>query len=163
MHSKILAAAIGVGLMFGAPSLPAAPATPATPAPARHELNPLARDLIAPRMHRHGEAIQELVLTVTLLRHDRTRELALQIAAEPRLVKLPGAGASELESTIPDSFFQLQDKARTQALALAAQAARGDDRAVGLAFSELHQTCVSCHASHLPKTLEASKHPAPGL
>jgi len=162
MHSRILAAVIGAGLISGAPALPTAPATPAIPAPHR-ELNPLARDVISSRMHRHGEAIQELVLTVTLLHHDRTRELALQIAAEPRLVKLPGAGANELESTIPDSFFTLQDQARTQAIALAAQAARGDDRAVARAFSELHQTCVSCHASHLPRAPEAREHPAPGL
>lgn len=163
MHTRVLAAAIVAGLTFSAPALPLTPTAPATPAPAHRELNPFARDMISPRMHRHGEAIQELALSVTLLHHDRTREIALQIAAEPRLVKLPNAGANELESAIPDSFFTLQDQARAQALALAAQAARGDDLAVGRAFSALHQTCVSCHASYLPRAPEAPGRPTPGL
>jgi hypothetical protein len=160
LHAKILAVALGAGLTFTAPALPPARAAPATPAPGRQPLNPLARDLITPRMSRHGGEIQELAASVTMLRHDRTRELALRIASEPRLVKLPGAGANELESTIPDSFFTLQDQARAKALALAAQAAKGDDRAVGRAFGELQQVCVDCHASYLPRPPEAPRPPA---
>lgn len=151
MRSLLLAAALGACVTYGALALLRGTASAATSAPAHRDLNPLARDVLSPRMQQHGGDIQALALSVTLLQRDRTRELAQQIADEPRLAKLPGAGANELESTIPDTFFTLQDEVRHKALALVEEAARGDDRAVARAFSDLHQACVSCHVSYLPK------------
>lgn len=155
MRSLLLAAALGACVTYGALALLHGRASAATSAPARGDLNPLTRDVLSPRMQQHGGDIQALALAVTLLHRDQTRALAQQIADEPRLAKLPGAGANELESTIPDSFFTLQDQTRKQALELVEQASRGDDRAVARAFSDLHQTCVSCHVSYLPKSRPA--------
>ncbi len=112
-------------------------------------LPPLARQLLKARMERHGKDQARLVLAVTLLQRERVKNIAGELASEPRIVR-PMAGArDELNSSLPERFFVYQDALRVRAKELGVAAASKDDAALARSFGQLVEICVGCHSAFL--------------
>jgi len=124
-----------------------APKKPALPPP--DYLSPSARALLHARMQRHGVDQNQLVQAVTLLQRDAVKTVATQIAEEPRVVRPLAEGRDELNATLPERFFVLQDALRLRAKELAVAAEKKDDAALARTFGQLVETCVACHSSYL--------------
>ena len=58
--------------------------------------------------------------------------------------------ATELNSALPESFFERQDALRTEARALARDAQAQDARRVAADYGHLSEACVRCHADFRP-------------
>ncbi len=120
-------------------------------------LGTLARQLLKHRMARHGGDTLQLVQAVLFLDRDTTQRLAAELAAEPRLTRPIAGGEDDLNASLPERFFVLQDELRSRALSLAESAKKADDVALASRLGELMQTCVSCHSTYLePTTPEAA-------
>ncbi|MFT3710326.1 MAG: hypothetical protein QM817_22110 [Archangium sp.] len=120
-------------------------------------LNPLARSLIKKRMERHGKDMLLLTQAVLLLDRDNAKRLATQVAEEPRLTRPIAGGEDDLNTSLPERFFVLQDELRVKAKAVAEAAGKTDDVALAARTGELMQTCVTCHSTYL----EPSSPPPP--
>ena len=141
-----------------------------TPAPAAHAKSPqveakkdkgdtpprvlseLARQLLRPRMERHGHDMMMLVQGVLLLQRDVVAELAKNIAAEPRLTRPRVGGEDDLNAALPERFFVLQDELHSRAGTLATAVKTDSDVALAARLGEMMQTCVSCHSTFFPQT-----------
>lgn len=142
-------------LLASSPPLAAEPGAPKAPgAPKRSTgLQPpadfpnLARAALRTRMQRHGKDMSVLVNAVVLLNRSTVRELAADIANEPRLTRPTPDAMDALNAALPERFFVLQDELRAHAKALAEAATSADDEALAKSFGRMTQTCVSCHAT----------------
>jgi hypothetical protein len=115
-------------------------------------LSELARQLLRRRMERHGKDMTQLMTGVVLLKREVVRTLAAGISSEPRIVRpLPDA-KDELNASLPERFFVLQDELRERAKNVAERAQKGSDKELGESFALLTQTCVACHSAFLKKT-----------
>jgi hypothetical protein len=117
--------------------------------PSPDYLPPLARKLLRERMMRHGDDMTQLVISVTLLRRERVKALASDIANEPRLVRPMPGDEDALNAALPNTLFVLQDELRLRAKALVAAAEKPNDPALAGAFGHLTETCVACHSAFL--------------
>lgn len=108
-----------------------------------------ARDLLHQRMQRHGDAMNGLVWSVVLLNYDLAAARAQEIADEPRLARPLQQDASELNSQLPEGFFEAQDKLAREAKEVATVARRRDATALSTAASQLMAACMGCHAAYL--------------
>lgn len=153
MNHRTLLVPICLGLMVTAQAAePKGPAKPkeadlvlATP----DYLSALARQLLKKRMERHGRDLSRLVVGVTLLQREVVKELAGDIASEPRIVRPLAEGRDELNSALPERFFVLQDGLRMRAKELADAALKKDDVALAQSFGKLVEICVGCHSAYL--------------
>jgi hypothetical protein len=116
------------------------------PEPAR--LSTVARAELHTRMMRHGLTMENLTWQVTLLDYDGAKGSAAAIAAEPRLARPLAGDASELNASLPDRFFLLQDELRKQVGEVGAAAARRDGEGLAQAYGALNRTCVACHQAY---------------
>jgi hypothetical protein len=126
--------------------------------PEPQQLSPTVRALLHERMRLHGHQMAELSWNVVKLDWNATRELAEEVAAEPRLARPSEMDATQLNSQLPERFFVLQDALRDQAQALARAAEGRDPRKLADAWSALSGACVSCHEAYLagePRKLSA--------
>jgi hypothetical protein len=112
-------------------------------------LSPLARQILKNRMKRHGSDLTQLSLTVTLLHHERSKLLATDIANEPRISRPIAGGEDDLNTALPERFFVLQDELRARAKAVAENAGKKDNKALGEEFGRMMQVCVDCHSAFL--------------
>lgn len=112
-------------------------------------LNATARGLLKRRMERHGKDMLQLVQSVLLLDRDTARRIATDVAEEPRLTRPIAGGEDDLNTSLPERFFVLQDELRLKAKAVAEVAGKSDDVALAARTGELMQTCVSCHSTYL--------------
>lgn len=163
MRTLIVALAVMVSGVAGAEPKKAAP-SPKVTAPkkgleAPSYLSPMARQLLKRRMARHGRDMLTLVQAVLFLDRETTQRLAGELAAEPRLTRPIAGGEDDLNASLPERFFVLQDELRSRSLALAEVARKSDDAALAARLGELTQTCVSCHSAYLEPAAAA---PAPG-
>ncbi len=126
-------------------------AAPEPTLPTPEYLPPLARAVLHKRMQRHGRDQSRLVLAVTLLQRDVVKSIASDLAAEPRLVRPMAESRDELNSSLPERFFVLQDALRLRAKDLADAANRKDDVQLAKSFGQLVEICVSCHSSYLSR------------
>ena len=110
-----------------------------------------ARGVLEKRMERHGTAMNELLAAVVLTDLDAARQRAEAIAADAGLARPLTGDAAELNSQLPEAFFQLQDDLRARARDLAGAAAKRDGKATAEAFGALSRACVSCHLAYLKK------------
>jgi hypothetical protein len=127
------------------PNQPAA--RPWEPSP-RHlspssELSPMARQLLRERMVRHGKTMSELVHSVILLDYGESFRLSREIAEEPRLAR--PLQPNDMNASLPDKFFELQDELHERATRLAEAARTRNGSLLAPAFGQLAETCVSCH------------------
>lgn len=145
----VLCAAVLFLVTAGADTPKAPPEDLTLPTP--DYLPTLARKILHQRMQRHGRDQARLVTAVTLLQRDVVVSIADDIAAEPRLVRPLSEGRDELNASLPERFFVLQDALRLRAKDLSGAAKRKDDVALGRAFGQMVEVCVSCHSSYLSR------------
>lgn len=153
MNRVLLACAVASSLALagGAPKKAEPPVKKGLQAPGY--LSPLARSLLKRRMERHGSDMLRLVQSVLFLDRAQTQRLAAEIAAEPRLTRPMPGEEDDLNRSLPERFFVLQDELRLKAKELAAQTPSADDVALSQRLGDLMETCVSCHSAYLePKT-----------
>lgn len=112
-------------------------------------LSALARQLLKKRMERHGRDLSRLVVAVTLLQRDVVKELAGEIASEPRIVRPLAEGRDELNAALPERFFVLQDALKLRGKELAEAAQKKDDVALAQSLGKLVEICVGCHSAYL--------------
>jgi hypothetical protein len=147
---------VAAALIASSPSPP--PPEPGAPKPQQAQkksygLQPpvdfpqLARGALHARMQRHGKDMSVLVNAVVLLNRSVIRELATDIADEPRLTRPTPDAMDALNAALPERFFVLQDELRVHAKALAEAATSADDDALAKSFGRMTQTCVTCHAT----------------
>ncbi|HZI10836.1 MAG TPA: cytochrome c [Myxococcus sp.] len=117
--------------------------------PAPDYLPPEARAALRKKMERHGQAMADLTLSVTLLQYDVASDVAGRIANAPRISRPEAGGEDELSTLLPERFFTLQDEARSRAQAVQAAAQKRDDAALAQSYGRLTETCVTCHAAYL--------------
>jgi hypothetical protein len=110
-------------------------------------LSPVARQLLKNRMRRHGTELTQLVLSVTLLQHEKSNALATDIANEPRISRPVVGGEDDLNKALPERFFVLQDELRSRAKTLAEGARSHDNKAMAQDFGRMMQICVECHST----------------
>lgn len=126
---------------------PAQVRAPSMPAPAH--LPKSARRLLSQRMHRHGEAMNELIWAILYLDYEQAEALGAEIAEEPRLARPLLRDATELNSMLPEAFFTAQDALAQRAAQIAAIAPKKDPQALSTATGALIDACLSCHAAYL--------------
>lgn len=107
-----------------------------------------ARVLLSERMEHHGQAMSDIFWAVLFLDYPLADELAHEIATEPRLARPLQRDATELNSLLPETFFDLQDALSREAERLSAAAKARDPDATSEAFGALTRTCVRCHATY---------------
>jgi hypothetical protein len=118
-------------------------------------LSPIARQLLKRRMERHGKDMLNLVQAVLLLDRDGAKQLATDVAEEPRLTRPIAGGEEDLNASLPERFFVLQDELRVKAKTVAEAASKMDDVALAARTGELMQTCVTCHSTYLEPKQDA--------
>jgi hypothetical protein len=107
-----------------------------------------ARQALRRRMERHGEAMVQLLLSMTLLQHEVAQGAAERIASEPPFQRPQPGGEDEL-GALPERFFTLQLQLRNRAKDLVAAAKAKDDAKLAASFGQLAETCVQCHSAYL--------------
>lgn len=153
--SLLLSVLLGPSAALATPPLEPAPPASAPPMTARKNLEPpaylsaLARQLLKRRMQRHGAEMLALLQAVVLLDHETTRRLAAELAAEPRLTRPIAGGADDLNASLPERFFVLQDELRSRALDLAGATRQAGAPELARRLGEVTQTCVACHTTYL--------------
>jgi hypothetical protein len=135
-------------LMLG-PATPFAQPPGGSHLPAPRHLSGTARALLHERMQRHAGQMEALGRAVITLDYRQAQELGADIAAEPMLARPLAGNATELNSSLPERFFQLQDALRASAREVSAAAAARNPDAMGDAYGRLARTCVSCHSTYL--------------
>jgi len=116
--------------------------------PSAERLSEAARASLRSQMHAHGRGVLELTSTATLLDYDGVVVATDRVLAEPRLGRPLSGDATELNTSLPGRFYDLQDQLRTELgqLRAAAVARNPDDVAAQLA--NVSGTCVRCHDAY---------------
>jgi cytochrome c556 len=107
-----------------------------------------ARQILRTRMVSHASDMGQLMTAIMVLKYSEVRERADAIAGDANLSRPLTGDATELNSLLPERFFQHQDDLRRQARALSAAAARMNAKEVATAYGALSETCVHCHATY---------------
>jgi hypothetical protein len=107
-----------------------------------------ARAVLRSLMPAHAHDMGALMSAIMVLHYDEIDERATAIAADTRFARPMTGDASELNSALPDTFFQLQDELRARAGTLARAAAQSSALDVADAYGRLSGTCVKCHATY---------------
>lgn len=125
------------------------PPPPRTPR-GKDVLSPVARGLVSTRMEQHAQDMTDLLWAVVFLENTEAAAIADGIAEQPRIARPTKQSArDDVNQTIPDRFFQLQDRLHDDARALSKAAKGGDDVAIAKAFGKLNESCVTCHSTYL--------------
>jgi len=113
-------------------------------------LPPAVRELLKARMATHTRDMAALVSAIMILDYPRIEERALGIVGDVSLSRPITGDATELNSALPESFFDRQDALRTEARGLARDAHLKDARRVAADYGHLSEACVRCHADFRP-------------
>jgi cytochrome c556 len=117
--------------------------------PARLEppeyLSGMARAVLRTRMASHARDMGDLMSAIMVLQYDRIRDRASAIASDASLARPLTGDATELNSALPEKFFQHQDELKAGAKALAVAADKQSAFAVAEAYGRVSETCVRCH------------------
>ncbi len=135
---------------------PASPTENALPMPA--DVVPTdGRSVVQRRMNRHGAALMELTLAVTLLQRDNVERVAKEIAID---TGLPAEDGGTARLTAAQRRFQYLEGLLRERTASLAQASRsGDNAALATAFGNMMQVCISCHSLYLHHPEQAAPKP----
>jgi hypothetical protein len=112
-------------------------------------LSTTARALLAARMLRHGDQMNDLTYAVLRIDYAGVSQVASEIAAEPRLARPSVQDATELNASLPERFFVLQDELKSAADALDRAAQSHDANALAAGYGRLSAACVSCHDAYM--------------
>jgi hypothetical protein len=114
------------------------------------------RSAVQRRMNRHGGALMELTLAVTLLQRKTIEESATQIGMDTGLPVMP-PGAAETPSQRNFRYLETVLRERTATLAKASR--EGDNAALATAFGNMMQVCIACHSLYLQHPEQAAPKP----
>jgi len=109
-----------------------------------------AREILKARMANHARDMGELVSAIMVLDYPRIASQADRIAGDVSLSRPLTEDATELNSALPETFFQRQDALRTNARKLAEDARALDAFAVAADYGHISESCVQCHAEFRP-------------
>jgi cytochrome c556 len=162
---NLAAAAVSTFLVLGAGACASQPPPPAPaqeaqlaravapPTPTPHLEPPealpgAARAILKRRMAGHVRDMSDLVSAIMVLDYAAIHDRAQAVAGDANLARPLGGDATELNSLLPDKFFEYQDALRNNARLLATAAERMDALEVGSAYGRVAESCVQCHASY---------------
>jgi cytochrome c556 len=100
------------------------------------------------RMASHARDMGDLMSAIMILDYPRIQDRATAIADDASLARPLTQDATELNSFLPEAFFQYQDALRAEARALAGAAGRLSAFEVADHYGKLSETCVRCHATY---------------
>jgi len=137
--------------------------SPASSAPAE-KVTPLPPDIVPSddkavvqrRMNRHGAALMDLTLAVTLLQRKNIATAAQQIGSDTSLPVMP---PSATDTPAQRNFRYLEALLRERTAALAKASQDGDNAALATAFGNMMQVCISCHSLYLHHPEQAAPKP----
>ena len=109
----------------------------------------IARALLQKRMERHGETLSELMYRLVLFDYDAVRTEAQHIREEAPLARPLTGDATELNSALPERFFEWQDELRARALDVEHAAQGGNSQKLLDGYLALAKTCMGCHRLYL--------------
>src|SRR5262252_8809726 len=92
------------------------------------------RKLLADRMLNHGSDMSDLLWATLFLDEDSVRDIAQHIQDTPRFARPIEKDATELNSSLPQEFFELQDELVARANDLAELAASHDANGMAVAY-----------------------------
>jgi cytochrome c556 len=105
-----------------------------------------ARALLHTRMSSHAADMGQLMSAIIALRYPEIEERANNIAKETHFARAHSQDATELNSALPEKFFEYERSVRVLASALASAAYERQPFQVANAYGQLAETCVQCHA-----------------
>ena len=112
----------------------------------------LAGELLTPLMRLHADDLARIRHAIRCSDRDELAEAAHALIAAPRLAR-PAAGHEDtVNASLPEEFFELQDRMLGAGAALEAAARARDDAAIDGAYRDLQSTCVACHALYRTRT-----------
>jgi cytochrome c556 len=129
------------------PQLARALAPPARLAPPEY-LPETARVLLRTRMVSHARDMADLMNAIMVLDYPSIAGRAGAVADDANFARPLTGDATELNSALPEKFFQHQDELKAQARRLATAADHMKAFEVAEAYGRLSETCVRCHASY---------------
>ena len=109
-----------------------------------------ARELLRARMANHTRDMSELVSAIMVLDYPLIESRARGISDDVTFSRPLTGDATELNSALPESFFDRQTALHADARALADHAHARDARRVAADYGHLAESCVSCHADFRP-------------
>lgn len=111
-----------------------------------------SRSYLTKRMRNHGNQATDLLNAVILMDMVTTKRIARQIAKPESVsaMNLPREKALHLE--FPETFFDMEEAMRKQALRLYAEATLATPDTVLREYSGLLLTCVGCHSLFTRRT-----------
>ncbi len=112
------------------------------------------RDLLRSRMSEHGQDMDDLLWSILFLDFESAEQLAANIEMQPRLAEPLTKDATELNSRIPKSFFDVQSQLFENAKRLGDAARDQDEVEVARAYGEVMGACVACHSLYSNETGE---------
>jgi cytochrome c556 len=124
-------------------------ATPARAEPPVH-LSEAARAVLKTRMAAHARDMGNLVAAIMILDYVQIEDDARRIAGDASLSRPLTNDATELNASLPETFFVRQDELRTEAAALAQAAHALNPYRVAEVYGRLSEACVRCHADFRP-------------
>jgi hypothetical protein len=107
-----------------------------------------ARAVLQRRMVDHAKSMGDLMNAIMVLSYERIADRAKGVADDANLSRPLTGDATELNSLLPEKFFEYQDALRREARALAAAAGRKSASEVADAYGRLSESCVRCHATY---------------
>ncbi|HEV8166360.1 MAG TPA: cytochrome c [Actinomycetota bacterium] len=107
-----------------------------------------ARAVLRTIMGSHVHAMSDLVSAIMVLDYPRIESAAQAVASDDSLSRPLTGDATELNSLLPEKFFQNQDDLRRQAHEVALAARSQGASAVAAAYGKLAEACVRCHATY---------------
>jgi cytochrome c556 len=107
-----------------------------------------ARAVLRTRMATHAQEMGNLVSAIMVLRYEEIAERSTAIAQDARFARPLSGDATELNSALPQKFFDYERELRVWAGALTTAAEQTDALAVANAYGELSAVCVRCHATY---------------
>ncbi len=99
-------------------------------------------------MTSHARTMGDLVSAIMVLDYVRIDSDARAIAGDASLARPLTGDATELNSLLPEKFFEHQDELRREASVLAVAADRMNAIDVAAGYGRLSETCVRCHATY---------------
>lgn len=125
-------------------------ATPKGPPP-QQPLSPVVQEVLKRRMVSHASDMNDLVAAIMILDYPRIADGAEKIAGDASLSRPLSGDATELNSSLPETFFVYQDQLKSEARGLAEGARAQDPYQVAAKYGRLSEACVRCHADYRPR------------
>ncbi len=107
------------------------------------------RSLLHARMIRHRLDLEVMSRAIVRLGYDEAAAAARRVLDEPALARPRQGDATEINTELPEGFFELQSALRAGAAAAEEAARRHDPGELAKAHAQLASTCAACHGLYV--------------